>query len=180
MRRVIIQGHQGHSQGIQPNILGFPKASSQTLWVFPGLPARQSGFPQGFQPNLLGFLKVSPPIGATTFAGELGDRRTGQNPYKCPELGLELFDYFIHNVEVLCSRADSVLLMSKARSIREVMVRNGVPEGDVPKSWFRKREEGENLRKQKHAANEKRLAAEKTLELVSTRQMWQRREWIIS
>ena len=55
------QGHQGHSQGIQPNILGFPKASSQTLWVFPGLPARQSGFPQGFQPNLLGFLKVSPP-----------------------------------------------------------------------------------------------------------------------
>ena len=34
------QGHQGHSQGIQPNILGFP---------------------QGFQPNLLGFLKVSPP-----------------------------------------------------------------------------------------------------------------------
>ena len=55
------QGHQGHSQGIQPNILGFPKASSQTLWVFPGLPARQSGFPQGSQPNLLGFLKVSPP-----------------------------------------------------------------------------------------------------------------------
>ena len=55
------QGHQGHSQGIQPNILGFPKASSQTLWVFPGLSARQSGFPQGFQPNLLGFLKVSPP-----------------------------------------------------------------------------------------------------------------------
>ena len=83
-------------------------------------------------------------------------------------MGLELFDYFINNVEVLCSRADSVLLMSKARSIREVMVRNGVPEGDIPKlegaagkSWFRKREEGENLRKQKHAANEKRLAAKK-------------------
>ena len=56
--------------------------------------------------------------------------------------------------------------MSKARSIREVMVRNGVPEGDIPKSWLRKREEGENLRKQKHAANEKRLAAEKTLELM--------------
>ena len=55
------QGHHGHSQGIQPNILGFPKPSSQTLWVFPGLPARQSGFPQGSQPNLLGFLKVSPP-----------------------------------------------------------------------------------------------------------------------
>ena len=122
--------------------MGFPWAFSQTIWVSPRLPAKPSGFSKGL-----------PPIGAKTFTGELGDRKAkqtrviggAQNRIKCPELGLELFDYFIHNVEVLRSRADSVLLMSKARSIREVMIRTGVPEGDIPKlegaagkAWFRR------------------------------------------
>ena len=60
------------------------------------------------------------------------DVGAAQNGLKCPELGLQLFDFFIHNVEILNNRADSVLLMGKARALRAEMINEGVPEGDLP------------------------------------------------
>ena len=99
----------------------------------------------------LDFFVNSKRKGANTFIGELGDRTAKQkedlcgchNSLKCPALGLRRFEFSIYSVEVLRCRADSVLLMQKARSLRQEMILSGVPDADLPNldakngpNWF--------------------------------------------
>ena len=62
---------------------------------------------------------------------------------KCPELGHQLFQFFVDAGEVHRSRMYSIMLMQKARSLREEMQLYGVDVNDLPelgpaagKQWF--------------------------------------------
>ena len=54
------------------------------------------------------------------------------NSRKAPGLGFALLQFFVDHVQRLMSRADSCLLMSKARELRAALAHEGWPETDLP------------------------------------------------
>ena len=91
--------------------------------------------------------------GARTACGMLGDRGARQkranigtgNRQMCPELGQLLYDWFIDCLQVYKARRSSLLLMQKARLLRERLLGFGYEPQNVPSlsgeagySWFRR------------------------------------------
>jgi hypothetical protein len=67
------------------------------------------------------------------------------NSRKAAGLGFALLQWFVDHVQRLMSRADSCMLMNKARELRAELVHGGWPEADLPKlvgnaghQWFRR------------------------------------------
>ena len=91
--------------------------------------------------------------GASTRAGMRGMRASAScrssggadNSQRAPGLGFALLQFFVDHVQRLMSRADSCLLMSKARELRAALAHEGWPETDLPKlvgnaghKWFQR------------------------------------------
>ena len=64
---------------------------------------------------------------------------------KSPCLGFQLLQYFVDQVQAICSRADSILLLEKARDLRAILAQNGTPDKELPRlvgasgnTWMRR------------------------------------------
>ena len=66
-----------------------------------------------------------------------------KNAAKCMGIGHGLLQYFVDEVQSLASRADSVMLLDKAKQLRFQLLQDGFMESDLPKmegrpgiNWF--------------------------------------------
>ena len=91
--------------------------------------------------------------GSNTRVALRGGRRRGSrrssgaaaNATKAPGIGFMLLQFFVDEVQKLCCRADSALLMNHARELRERLLEDGwhrsllpILTGSAGKSWFRR------------------------------------------
>lgn len=77
------------------------------------------------------------------YLGEHDPIGSDKNAHKCLGLGHSLLQYFVDEVQSLSSRADSRMLIDKARQMRFYLVQGGLMESELPKldgqngiNWF--------------------------------------------
>ena len=58
---------------------------------------------------------------------------SGDRARKAPGLGAALLQFFVDEIQWLKTRADSCLLLAKARQLRNILIENGFPEDKLPK-----------------------------------------------
>ena len=91
--------------------------------------------------------------GALTFAAYRGMRRRGScrgdggryNAQKAAGLGFALLQWFVDDIQKLCSRADATLIMKCCRELKAALISFGWSEADLPDlegnagaQWFKR------------------------------------------